>query len=280
MKKLLGCFLCLILLVFSGAIAGAELLDISGARGDIDYAYNSYGTSSFQTAPDLITYPSSGTGVFQPYLSIQKTGLEEGMGTDAIGQFDNKRMGNPSATDGWTHSITVGDLYQSSAGMYEFLIDLNEPHNANSKITLNQIEIYIASSVCGACSAEMWGYGTASDWSGGTLGTLVYRLDDPDSMGIQDYNVLMDYSLWHGQGQNVDTLVNVPMSLGGFNPDDYVYTYWQFGDADGIVGGVPSNSGFEEIIVRYQSVPEPATIFLLGAGLVGLAGFGRKRFKK
>jgi hypothetical protein len=32
--------------------------------------------------------------------------------------------------------------------------------------------------------------------------------------------------------------------------------------------------------IAYSAVPEPATILLLGSGLVGLAGFGRKKFKK
>ncbi|MBU0767804.1 MAG: PEP-CTERM sorting domain-containing protein [Proteobacteria bacterium] len=39
-----------------------------------------------------------------------------------------------------------------------------------------------------------------------------------------------------------------------------------FADGNGVIGPI--------------SVPEPASLFLLGVGLVGIAGFGRKKIKK
>jgi len=208
----------------------------------------STGTAIFTTD---FTRPA-GTGVIDPFLTIQAKGSEEGYNTSAKnGVFDTKR--GPQ----YNHEVKVSDLVKvtiKGVEYYSFLLDINEPNSADtSKISLDALKIYTSTNP-GQTTANV-----------DNLGTKRFDLDLP----VDNYILYDDLNSGSGQA---DIAFFIPVSaFAGASQNDYVYMYQLFGqhvsaDFDGSTGG-----GFEETTIgAAQPVPEVAAFFPL-AGVLGLA---------
>jgi len=277
-----------ILAVAAGFLSGSnavgdEINLVTGSSGFVNPDNFTTGTSAggSGTIYRLIDTIPAGTGVFQPFLSYQQRGEEEGVNTSLGGSgqgfLDDKRVPK------WNHDVHLNELGQvdinlkpvSSGGYYAFELDANETGvgNPNRLLSIDDIRIYTKSS--NPFSSNDNDTKVSNRIAGDTLGTLRYAQNSP-STSTANW-VLIDASRrtegsTSGSGSS-DMIVLVPTSLfAGAGANDFLTFYTKNGSHD-TAGDDGSDAGFEEwrFLSGTPSVPDGgSTLLLLGSALIPL----------
>lgn len=149
----------------------------------------------------------------------------------------------------------------------EFVFDLNETGGPNSDISLDEVEIYLASAGNFPDPANTNTHPFAS-------ATLVYDMD-----ALADSAVLLEGDISGSGSGKVDMIMYVPDSLFVTTGNPFVYLYSKVGET------IAQDSGFEEWAVSEEggvidgfgiAIPEPASI-LLASFALSMIGMRRSR---
>jgi hypothetical protein len=217
--------------VVTAAAAQATVLDLgSSGSGFLGGAY--FSTTDVQP---------TGTGVFDPFLTVQNSPWEQGYNSSNQ-NFDTKRVPQ------WNHEIRFSDLSVTTINgnnYFGFQVDINEPNGGGKNtISLDGLKIFSSATLQNSTSTGANGY------FNGSLGNLVFDFGN---------NTLKYDDQQHGSGSG-DLNIFIPVSLfAGVQPNDYIYMYQRWGNADF------SEGGFEEtrIIQGVAPIPEMGTFFPL-----------------
>lgn len=211
----------------------------SSTQGTITNGYGSVLFARDNTQP-------AGTGVFNPFLRLDVAGNnkdEQGYNTSASNVLDNKSPVN------WTHDVLISSLQLDSTGQYyQFTLDINEPGNAKSLLSLDGLRLYSTSTPSQSAQKVTPATGDLAESPvvGGFVGTKLWDLDS----GV-DRSVLLDATVAGGPGSGIaDMVMLVSKAVIDSHKgagENYLVLWSRFGlEQEANTGVTAADAGFEE----------------------------------
>lgn len=218
---------------------------------------------------------SVGTGVFPAFVKINgNADCVSGYNTNGTLEFDTSNSPLVMFT-----LDTMDVVSQGGTDYVEFILDINQEKTA-PLLSLDNVQVFISTS------------DSLTGWSDCSLGgvSCIYSMDAGTNQ-----SVLLNYTLNNGSGNGFDMSLLIPTAnfTGVVDPSKtFVYLYSAFGS---VGGSYVENDGPEEWAYRRcpegevcfvpppvpdTPVPEPGTLVLLAAALLGAAGSRRRATRR